>query len=323
MPQIGFIEHQCQRPQPFSASGDMETIRKMFSMPEITSVEDFEKALLNDEAKVFTPKSTTCLITQWRCDTNFGAAPVYVVEATPVVTVQGDSLVSASSATPCTSGGTPPPVKTDPWVVAGTTTIDGSIDHVGGLLRVLSNASNEDAIDAFLHSDDPWLVGGRWLRARRSHCDHHANTAIIRCDIVRRQSEIDAEVSASWHAEGERIGRAYAAAHPSPPCPECGPHGNRGRVLLLESWIDCTSCHHDDVVPDGIHIVNEAPLVGSSESDTGNLPPQQAYDYSVAMIPGGIPRDILFGRAPSGFAAANKAELENYIARCRNEGTWR
>jgi hypothetical protein len=26
------------------------------------------------------------------------------------------------------------------------------------------------------------------------------------------------------------------------PCPECGPHGNKGRVLLLESWVDCLTC---------------------------------------------------------------------------------
>ena len=25
-------------------------------------------------------------------------------------------------------------------------------------------------------------------------------------------------------------------------CPECGSHGNRGRVCLLESWVDCLTC---------------------------------------------------------------------------------
>ena len=25
-------------------------------------------------------------------------------------------------------------------------------------------------------------------------------------------------------------------------CPECGPHGNKGRVCLLLSWADCTMC---------------------------------------------------------------------------------
>lgn len=25
-------------------------------------------------------------------------------------------------------------------------------------------------------------------------------------------------------------------------CPECGPHGNKGRVCLLLSWADCTTC---------------------------------------------------------------------------------
>jgi hypothetical protein len=25
-------------------------------------------------------------------------------------------------------------------------------------------------------------------------------------------------------------------------CSECGPHGGKGRVLLLESWVDCLTC---------------------------------------------------------------------------------
>lgn len=25
-------------------------------------------------------------------------------------------------------------------------------------------------------------------------------------------------------------------------CPECGPHGGKGKVLLLESWVDCLTC---------------------------------------------------------------------------------
>lgn len=29
---------------------------------------------------------------------------------------------------------------------------------------------------------------------------------------------------------------------PTNTCPECGPHGNKGRVLLLENWYDCTLC---------------------------------------------------------------------------------
>lgn len=28
-------------------------------------------------------------------------------------------------------------------------------------------------------------------------------------------------------------------------CPECGPHGNRGRVMLFDSWVDCTTCGGD------------------------------------------------------------------------------
>lgn len=27
-----------------------------------------------------------------------------------------------------------------------------------------------------------------------------------------------------------------------PVCPECGPHGNSGKVLLLDTWVDCLTC---------------------------------------------------------------------------------
>jgi hypothetical protein len=26
-------------------------------------------------------------------------------------------------------------------------------------------------------------------------------------------------------------------------CPECGPHGNLGKIALLYSWVDCLTCH--------------------------------------------------------------------------------
>lgn len=30
------------------------------------------------------------------------------------------------------------------------------------------------------------------------------------------------------------------------PCPECGPHGNKGIVCLLLSWVDCLTCEEGE-----------------------------------------------------------------------------
>lgn len=131
--------------------------------------------------------------------------------------------------------------KTDPWVKVGTTTIDGSVAQVGEMLRVLKAESHRDAIDAFLQADEPWLIGGRYLQAKRSHIDSHDNTALIRCDIVRRQSEIDEEEMIDEEVAYQAQRRAMPAAI-RPPCPECGPHGNAGEVLLASTWVRCTLC---------------------------------------------------------------------------------
>lgn len=43
----------------------------------------------------------------------------------------------------------------------------------------------------------------------------------------------------------DKLLRDLAAEDPAcraAPCPECGPHGNRGRVCLLLTWADCTTC---------------------------------------------------------------------------------
>lgn len=135
-------------------------------------------------------------------------------------------------------------VKTpdDPWVKVGTTTIDGTLVDVANVLDVSSwpidwARDAKAAIDLFMRAETPWLVGGRRLVAKRSHVNTIDETAIIHCDIVRRQSEIEAEhvarVAAEFHKDD-----AYAA----PACPECGPHGNRGEVLLASSWAKCTTC---------------------------------------------------------------------------------
>lgn len=141
--------------------------------------------------------------------------------------------------------------KSDPWVKVGTTTIDGTLVDIANVLDVSSWPINWDrdavaAIDMFMRAQEPWLVGGRHLVAQRSHVNEHAGTAIIHCDIVRRQSKIEAE-GAAKQAEFDREvatmeARDYPHGLPRPPCPECGPHGNRGEVLLASSWAKCTTC---------------------------------------------------------------------------------
>lgn len=128
--------------------------------------------------------------------------------------------------------------KTDPWVKVGTTTIDGTLEQVA---RMLDAYDAERAIDAFMQADGPWIIGGRHLLAKGSHINSHAGTALVRCDIVRRQSEIDAEhLAAQMKVADERSHMMVTAFAKT--CPECGPHGNRGEVLLASSWAKCTTC---------------------------------------------------------------------------------
>lgn len=135
--------------------------------------------------------------------------------------------------------------KTDPWVKVGTTTIDGTLAQVKSCMEESDpDRDVESAIDAFVRAGAanlPWMIGGRHLLALGSHINSHAGTALIRCDIVRRQSEIEAE---QQEKAAERLTIAverYEALHPTI-CPECGPHGNRGEVLLASSWAKCTTC---------------------------------------------------------------------------------
>lgn len=127
----------------------------------------------------------------------------------------------------------------DPWVKVGTTTIDGDVcglwesedlDEMRGRVR---------------------FIGGHHLRLEWLETNRGVDIAF--CDIVRRQSEIDAERRAAA-ADGE-CSSCGAFTHLSThgtcsrccdraenPCPECGPHGNRGEVLLASSWAKCTTC---------------------------------------------------------------------------------
>ena len=137
------------------------------------------------------------------------------------------------------------PSTVDPWVVVGTTTIDGTLAQVADLIQCEPDREPEDLLDAFARSPDPWMIGGRHLRAKNLHINGHARTALIRCDIVRRQSEIDAEKKAREQTILDGLMRVHMSNHE---CPECGPHGNAGRVLLLESWVDCETCRPREII---------------------------------------------------------------------------
>jgi hypothetical protein len=151
----------------------------------------------------------------------------------------------------------------DPWIKVGTTTIDGTIQQVATALLYGQTAgddvdNNVGWIDSMMQTSqrEPWNIGGQWLRAHGSHVNMSAGTAIIKCDIVRRQSEIDAETPRCSRCGARppslqefacaRCGEQTAAGLANdvrPPCSECGPHGNAGQVLLLESWVDCGTCN--------------------------------------------------------------------------------
>jgi len=132
----------------------------------------------------------------------------------------------------------------NPWVVVGRTTIDGTPQQVSDMLNVSSEWSGdaEHNIDLFMRSPTPWLIGGRYLLPKSSRINSHGDiaTAIIRCDIVRRQSEIDAEKVSALTSAYDKVATDVRPALGA--CPECGPHGNAGRVLLASTWVACTVC---------------------------------------------------------------------------------
>lgn len=200
--------------KPFTVQGDLQFVLRAFGMPEDMKPDRAHDAFSDYVARVCTATGKACMITTWHATTT-GDRTTYVVQAEPI-----------RVASPA-----------DPWVKVGTTTIDGSLDHVARLLTT----SFEEAwpvVDAFLRDDDgPWLVGGRWLRPHGGSV--YNGLAVIRCDIVRRQSEIDEEMMRSV---APSINELSATMRRMDPCPECGPHGNRGEVLLASSWAKCTTC---------------------------------------------------------------------------------
>lgn len=193
----------------------------------------------------------------------------------------------------------------NPWVKVGTTTIDGTIMQVASSLllgRALATLEDADhTIDIMVRDTHPWFVGGRHLMAKGSHVNLHTGTALIRCDIVRRQSEIEAENTAAIASKACKQFAAICAAGTKPTCPECGPHGNGGRVLGLEEWYPCTTC--------GEVVESSTP---SDEVEWLSGEPEGGYH----QVSWNVPREVLFGEAPSGFAVPGQAEVDNYLRWC-------
>lgn len=134
----------------------------------------------------------------------------------------------------CCEKMTPTKAVIDPWVKVGTTTIDGDRPQVASALGL--EVLGLDAVLGYIITDRRVLhVGGRNIIPVQWECNDYGG--MVHCDIVRRQSEIEAE---RWVASARKA-EPHEMITP-PTCPECGPHGNRGEVLLASSWAKCTTC---------------------------------------------------------------------------------
>lgn len=188
----------------------------------------------------------------------------------------------------------------DPWVKVGTTTIDGD------RLTVMNMFGEHGIKWAAFRSGCVVEVDGRHLMAPgNGHgqvFDWNADTVMVPCDIVRRQSEIDAERRAA--AADDECSSCGVVTHLSThgtcsrccdraesPCPECGPHGNVGRVLLLESWVDCRACgstqRHDPVISEEYPSLTSKVLQGA---DSG-IAQSGVQNLTNALTPN--PHDII------------------------------
>ena len=122
-----------------------------------------------------------------------------------------------------------PAPPTDEWVVVGRTTIDGTRKAIAQIVGCELHKS------LTRHMTTPRFVGGRWLRGV-NYCEADAATIrVFVCDVVRPAAEAEAEAERKAEADA-----AQGAKRPQ--CPECGPHGGKGMVELLESWVPCRTC---------------------------------------------------------------------------------
>lgn len=199
----------------------------------------------------------------------------------------------------------------DPWIKVGTTTIDGTIADVVALFDD-ANMTDEKA--------NVFLIRGQYVK-RREYCATslaamRCEVMVVGCDIVRRQSEIDAERNEQAQRLTDELGQRAAAS--APPCPECGPHGNRGEVLLASSWAKCTTCAGGKAgdLWGGVEVEMEVE-VDITAWPTSQVPTvAQIYESYRADIAAGlrVPKDILFGEQPSGFKVPTIAEQRREVA---------
>ncbi len=236
------LEHRRQIPKPFTVNGDLAFVLRAFGMPEDMGHEEAIDAFsAHDAIRTAPGTGNPCTIIEWACEVTDGRT-AYTIVAMPIHAVEHP----------------PPPV--DPWVVVGRTTIDGDLMELARAFDLSPCGPGECAlptvIGAIIEDRRVLRVGGRDVRPYDSDLDP-VHGGVVACEVVRRQSEVDAELVA---AVAPSINALAADLRAMSPCPECGPHGNAGRVLLLESWVDCTSCHHPDVLPDGV--IDVAPPSG-------------------------------------------------------------
>jgi hypothetical protein len=228
-----------------------------------------------------------------------------------------------------------------PWIVIGTTTLDGLTDE-----QFTAATNTSLTIDDVIRSGQPFPLGGRALIAKGVRT--FSGTTMLFCDIVRRQSEIDAERFAHEQAIVNGLMRVHMGNHQ---CPECGPHGNRGRVQLNFIEVACTVCA-GGVSGDAFGMVEEpgptveeacdelAIMIGRPDDDWFGAPNhaavrrqefvEAAREHMVSMKPTTIQSDAMTGRAPSGFKMPTPAEFDNYMKTVRagivdeeNSETWR
>lgn len=99
------------------------------------------------------------------------------------------------------------------------------IDSDVALERRLNDAiDSNETLTAHLHGQHPFTVSGlpvQWEATSTGGGDAHfkVSSHLVECD----------------HDESRATCKRST-------CPECGPHGGNGRVLLLDSWVDCLTC---------------------------------------------------------------------------------
>lgn len=224
------IEVQRKRPPPFTERGSLSFILKAFDLPDDMTMQQAEDAFRDSPVRVHTVTGKSCWITRWSCTTG-NDGPVYEVEAVPVLLAPPPTFTSK----PLHAA-----IKTDPWIKVGTTTIDGDLKAIAAMFGT-------DDINKVIKHKDVRRVGGRDLQP--TWWETNRGTGLVFCDIVRRQYEIDAEARLHPCVNCETptdmmfcADCTKAAKAAEPPCPECGPHGNRGRVALAFSEVACTTC---------------------------------------------------------------------------------